>query len=87
MRKTFFKRFEPQEKAVNRSLSMPESDWSVIEAYRLYGASHTGHEIPLQKLMREIILSHIDRDRSFSAVKQQWLAKLKEAQQTQGEQQ
>ena len=76
MRKNFFGRFSPQERTQNKSISMPESDWKKLEAYRLFGSSAAGHEIPLQRMIREILMDHISRDREFSKAKDDWMSKL-----------
>ena len=76
MRKGFFERFEPQEKAVHKSVSLTESEWRLIEAYKLYGSSRAGHEIPVQRILREIIVAHLQGDRDFVKDQSTWLTKL-----------
>lgn len=76
MRQDFFDKYEPQEKAVPRSLSLTESEWRLIDAYRLFGTSKKGREVPLQWILKEAVLSHVQRDRSFFRERDQWLAKL-----------
>ena len=85
MKKDFFNRFEPQEKAAYKSVSMATSDWDLIEAYRLYGASRAGHEIPFQKLIRELLIGHINADKEFFRNKNDWLQRSAEIKDTQGE--
>ncbi|MCB9229685.1 MAG: hypothetical protein H6618_08750 [Deltaproteobacteria bacterium] len=75
MKKKFFEKFVPAEKTQNRSISMLEGEWRQLEAYRLYGSATAGHEIPLQKIVREIVTTHIASDRQFSKVKEEWIAK------------
>lgn len=76
MKKSFFGRFAPQERTQNKSLSMHSSDWQVVEAYRLFGSDSAGYEIPLQRMVREILLNHITHDRDFMKTKGKWIDKV-----------
>lgn len=55
---------------------MLEGEWRQLEAYRLYGSDAAGCEIPLQKVVREILTTHIASDRQFSKVRNEWMEKL-----------
>lgn len=78
MKKKFFERFEPQHKAVHKSISLESSEWSLLEAYRFYGTHLRGHEISMQNLIREIITDHIQSHRDFYKDKNQWLKKVEQ---------
>ncbi len=78
MKKSFFDTFERQEKKVSRAISLHQNDWDLIDAYRLYGATKTGHEIPAPELIKKIIVSHIKKDPNFS--NDLWLQKAKDIQ-------
>ncbi len=69
----FFNKLPKPEKQVSKSISLNDSDWQLIEAYRKYGESSVGFNIHLNKIMREVILNHIESDRDFAKVKDQWL--------------
>ncbi len=76
MTKQFFSEFAPQEKTLHKTVSLTESEWRLVEAYRLYGASEAGHEIPIQKLLKKILLKHVQSDRAFVHAQEEWLTKL-----------
>ena len=76
MKKGFFDRFEAGDKTVHKSISMGSSDWKLLEAYKLYGSSKSGHDISIQRLVREIIVGHIKSDREFAKSQGDWLGKL-----------
>lgn len=78
MRQDFFDNYEPQEKAVPRSLSLTEAEWRLIEAYRLFGTSKKARDIPLQWILKNAVLSHVQRHRTFYRERDKWLAKLNE---------
>ncbi len=76
MKKNFLDRLEPQDKTVHKSISMGLNDWSLLEAYRFYCASTRGHDISLQRLVREIVMDHIEANRQFAKSRDQWLKKI-----------
>ena len=78
MRQDFFDTYEPQEKAVPRSLSLTEAEWRLIDAYRLFGTSKKAREIPLQWILKQAVLSHVRHHRAFFKERDKWLAKLAE---------
>ena len=81
MRQDFFDSFEPQEKTVSRSLSLTESEWRLIDAYRLFGTSKKAREIPLQWILKQAVLSHVQRHKAFFRDRATWLAKLDKVEQ------
>lgn len=70
-KKTFFDRFARQDKNVSRSLSLPQGDWDLIEAYRMFGESRLGFEISLNTLIHELVVNQISSDRDFDVEKWQ----------------
>ncbi len=78
MRQDFFDAFEPQEKPVHRSISLTEAEWRLIDAYRLFGSSKKARDIPLQWILKQAVLSHVERHRDFFRERNKWLAKLDE---------
>ncbi len=82
MREEFFDKFGPPERAIHKSISLSESEWRLVEAYQLYGASRKGYNIPIQGILREILSSHLEKDRSFNRDKDKWLKKLSEVEVT-----
>ena len=79
MKKKFFEKFRGPEKKISRSISIDQSDWNNIDAYRLYGASSSGNEIQLNWLVREIVMQHIEKDKDFWNNKEQWITKINNA--------
>lgn len=78
MRQDFFDTYEPQERAVTRSFSLSEAEWRIIDAYRLFGTSKKGREIPLQWILKNAVLTHVQRHKAFYIDRDKWLAKLSE---------
>ena len=54
---------------MSKTVAMAPSDWELIDAYRKFGEKEAGFSIPMQKLLREIVIQHIQSDRAFAKQK------------------
>ena len=79
MKRDFFNKFRKQEKNISRPLSLQESEWDMIDAYRLFGSAKTGYEISLHSLVREIVFDHINKNIDFIKTQEQWVRESKES--------
>lgn len=82
MRENFLDRFSPPEKTVHKSIPLTESEWRLVEAYQLYVDSHKSYSVPTKDILREILFTHLDNDRSFKRDKNKWIKKLSEIERT-----
>lgn len=76
MKKDFFEEFEVQDKAIHKSISIGENDWSLVEAYRLYGVNRKKQEFPIHKMISDILIKHINSDKRFVKEQDTWLQKI-----------
>ena len=75
-KRSFFNRFAKQEKPVSRSLSLPASDWDLLESYRMHGEDKLGFELSLHTILHELIVNQINGDREFATKAEHWQAQL-----------
>lgn len=78
MSKDFFSSFKRKEKLVTKAIAMKESEWKLVEAYRLFGSSKSRCEIPMKDLLKELIVANINGDREFKGTRDKWLNKIEE---------
>lgn len=75
-KKSFFDKFSAQENKQGRSFSFKKSTWKLLDAYKLYGSSMAGIPIKTSDLVENLILDHIQKDKSFTIDKKKWIDKL-----------
>jgi hypothetical protein len=76
MAKSFFETIEVEEPMVHKSIAMASNDWNLIEAYLLFGATKRKKKLSLQKIIRKILVKHIEGDREFIKEYEIWSKKL-----------